>query len=67
MKKFFQKNKVLKLILVTYLIVIFPFGFAKSDYYFMSPGPPYQWNIEVSDTKTFDSEGNFISIDCKKR
>ena len=50
MKKFFQKNKVLKLILVTYLIVIFPFGFAKSDYYFMSPGPPYQWNIEVSDT-----------------
>jgi len=66
MKKFFQKNKVLKLILVTYLIVIFPFGFAKSDYYFMSPGPPYQWNIEVSDTKTFDSEGNLFQLTVRR-
>ncbi len=66
MKKFFQKNKVLKLILVTYLIVIFPFGFAKSDYYFMSPGPPYQWNIEVSDTKTFDSDGNLFQLTVRR-
>ena len=66
MKKFFQKNKVLKLILVTYLIVIFPFGFAKSDYYFMSPGPPYQWNIEVSDTETFDSEGNLFQLTVRR-
>ena len=66
MSKFFEKNKVIKLALITYLIVIFPFGFAKSDYYFMSPGPPYQWNIEVSDTKTYDSEGNLFQLTVRR-
>ena len=39
-EKIFQKNKVLKIAIITYLVAIFPFGFVKTDYYFMSPGPP---------------------------
>ena len=51
MKKFLKKIKLLKLAIITYLVAIFPFGFAKTDYYFMSPGPPYQWDIEIEDEK----------------
>ena len=49
MKTFFNKNKVLKIAIMTYIIAILPFGFVKTDYYFMSPGPPYQWDIEIED------------------
>ena len=66
MKNFFQKNKVLKLTLITYLIVIFPFGFAKSDYYFMSPGPPYQWDIDYGDAENFDFEGNLYQLTVRR-
>ncbi len=66
MENFFKKNKVLKISLITYLIVIFPFGFTKSDYYFMSPGPPYQWDIEINDVETFGSEGNLFQLTVRR-
>ena len=34
-------------VLTILIICILPFGVMKTDYYFMSPGPPYQWDIEI--------------------
>ena len=66
MKKLFEKNKVLKLAIITYLVAIFPFGFAKTDYYFMSPGPPYQWDISIEDEKTFEFDGNLYQLTVRR-
>ena len=66
MNKFFQKNKLLKITLITYLVVIFPFGFAKSEYYFMSPGPPYQWDIEIDGQEVFDFDGNLYQLTVRR-
>ena len=66
MKKFFEKNKLLKIILITYTFAIFPFGFVKSDYYFMSPGPPYQWNIEIENVQTYEYEGNLYQLTVRR-
>ena len=66
MKNLFEKNKVLKIAIITYLVAIFPFGFAKTDYYFMSPGPPYQWDISIDDEKTFDFDGNLYQLTVRR-
>ena len=66
MKGFFEKNRVVKIALVTYLVAIFPFGFVKTDYYFMSPGPPYQWEIEILDQKTYDFDGNLYQLTVRR-
>ena len=66
MDKFFKKNKLLKITLITYTFLIFPFGFAKSDYYFMSPGPPYQWNIEIENVKTYEYDGNLYQLTVRR-
>ena len=66
MKGFFEKNRVLKIAVVTYLVAIFPFGFVKTDYYFMSPGPPYQWEIEILDHKTYDFDGNLYQLTVRR-
>ena len=66
MEKFFKKNKLLKITLVTYTFLIFPFGFAKSDYYFMSPGPPYQWNIEIENVETYEYDGNLYQLTVRR-
>ena len=66
MKGFFEKNRVLKIAVVTYLVAIFPFGFVKTDYYFMSPGPPYQWEIEILDQKTYDFDGNLYQLTVRR-
>jgi len=66
MKGFFEKNRVLKIDLVTYLVAIFPFGFVKTEYYFMSPGPPYQWDIEIKDAKIYDFDGNLYQLTVRR-
>ena len=66
MKNLFEKNKVLKIAIITYLVAIFPFGFAKTDYYFMSPGPPYQWDISIEDEKTFEFDGNLYQLTVRR-
>ena len=66
MKNLFEKNKVLKIAIITYVVAIFPFGFAKTDYYFMSPGPPYQWDISIEDEKTFEFDGNLYQLTVRR-
>ena len=41
-----NKNKKILIIFLILFISISSLSLVKTDYYFMSPGPPYQWDIE---------------------
>ena len=61
-------NKVPKpaKILIIILISLMPFGLIKTDFYFMSPGPPYQWDIEIEGAKSFDQDGNLYKLTVRR-
>ena len=61
-------NKVPKpaKILIIILISLMPFGLIKTDFYFMSPGPPYQWDIEIKGAKSFDYDGNLYQLTVRR-
>ncbi len=61
-------NKVSKpaKILIIILISLMPFGLIKTDFYFMSPGPPYQWDIEIEGAKSFDYDGNLYQLTVRR-
>ena len=61
-------NKVPKpaKILIIILISLMPFGLIKTDFYFMSPGPPYQWDIEIEGAKSFDYDGNLYQLTVRR-
>ena len=37
-----------------------------TDYYFMSPGPPYQWEIEYGDIDNYLFEGNLFQLTVRR-
>ena len=52
---------------ITILIIsILPFGVIKTDYYFMSPGPPYQWDIEIVGANSYEFEGNLYQLTVRR-
>ena len=61
-------NKVPKpaKILIIILVSLMPFGLIKTDFYFMSPGPPYQWDIEIEGAKSFDYDGNLYQLTVRR-
>ena len=61
-------NKVPKpaKILIIILVSLLPFGLIKTDFYFMSPGPPYQWDIEIKGAKSFDYDGNLYQLTVRR-
>ena len=52
--------------LVVFFIALMPLGLMKTDYYFMSPGPPYQWEISVQDQLSYDYEGNLYQLTVRR-
>lgn len=38
----------------------------KTEYYFMSPGPPYQWDIDYGDTEYYDFDGNLFQLTVRR-
>ena len=61
-------NKVPKKIkiLIILLISMLPFGLIKTDFYFMSPGPPYQWDIEINGAESFKYDGNLYQLTVRR-
>ena len=43
-----------------------PFGVIKTDYYFMSPGPPYQWDIEIEGADSYEYDGNLYQLTVRR-
>ena len=57
--------KSLKILIIAVLSAL-PFGVIKTDYYFMSPGPPYQWEIQIEGTDSFDYDGNLYQLTVRR-
>ena len=52
--------------LIIVVASIMPFGLMKTDYYFMAPGPPYQWDIKIEGTEFYDYEGNLYQLTVRR-
>ncbi len=61
--------KTKKKIIIPFIIVfitVSSLSFVKTDYYFMSPGPPYQWEIDYGEIKNYDFEGNLYQLTVRR-
>ena len=52
--------------IVVFLIALMPIGLIKTEYYFMSPGPPYQWEIDYSNNENYTFEGNLFQLTVRR-
>ena len=52
--------------IVIFLIALMPIGLIKTEYYFMSPGPPYQWEIDYSNNENYTFEGNLFQLTVRR-
>ena len=66
MKNLRVKQKKLLLILLSLFIVTSSAALIPTDYYFMSPGPPYQWDIEYGDIDNYLFEGNLFQLTVRR-
>ena len=61
--------KTKKKIIIPFIIVfitVSSLSLVKTDYYFMSPGPPYQWEIDYGEIKNYDFEGNLYQLTVRR-
>jgi len=61
-----NKSKKRFLIFLFIFISISSLSLIKTDYYFMSPGPPYQWDIDYGDTEYYDFDGNLFQLTVRR-
>lgn len=66
MKKYINKLGKKTTILIILLVASSPLGLIKSDYYFMSPGPPYQWLIDVDTAVTYPFDGSLYQLTVRR-
>ena len=52
--------------LIIVIASILPFGLMKTDYYFMAPGPPYQWDIAIEGAESYNYEGNLYQLTVRR-
>ena len=61
-----NKNKKILIIFLVFFIAISSLSLVKTDYYFMSPGPPYQWDIEYGEIENYEFEGNLFQLTVRR-
>jgi PDZ domain-containing protein len=61
-----NKSKKRLLIFLFIFISISSLSLIKTDYYFMSPGPPYQWDIDYGDVDFYEFEGNLFQLTVRR-
>ncbi len=62
---FYTLSKTRKVLLI-FLFALMPLGLIKTDYYFMSPGPPYQWEIDYGSEDNYSFEGNLFQLTVRR-
>ena len=60
------RQKKLLVTTLSIFIVIGSLTFVKTDYYFMSPGPPYQWDIEYGNIENYEFDGNLFQLTVRR-
>ena len=53
-------------LLIIFFIALMPIGLITTDYYFMSPGPPYQWEIDYGNNENYEFEGNLYQLTIRR-
>lgn len=66
MKHLNIKQKKLLVVVLMFFIVVGSLTFVKTDYFFMSPGPPYQWEIEYGEIENYDFDGNLYQLTVRR-
>jgi len=66
MYNLFNKNKKFLIFFLVLFISISSLSLVKTDYYFMSPGPPYQWDIEYENIDKYEFEGNLFQLTVRR-
>tara|TARA_Y100000591_G_scaffold176687_1_gene152591 strand:+ start:380 stop:1402 length:1023 start_codon:yes stop_codon:yes gene_type:complete len=66
MKNMTANQKRFLFLSLIFLIFASSSAFIPTDYYFMSPGPPYQWEIEYDEVENYLSEGNLFQLTVRR-
>ena len=53
-------------LLIIFFVALMPIGLITTDYYFMSPGPPYQWEIDYGNNENYEFEGNLYQLTVRR-
>ncbi len=61
-----KKYKKLLIVFLVLFISISSLSLIKTDYYFMSPGPPYQWEVEVEGMEIYQFDGNLYQLTVRR-
>ena len=61
----FEKKRLLVILLITSLVSYFGL-FVDTEYYYMSPGPPYEWDISIEAAEQYESEGNLYQLTVRR-
>ena len=61
-----NKNKKILIIFLVLFISISSLSLVKTDYYFMSPGPPYQWDIEYGEIENYEFDGSLYQLTVRR-
>jgi PDZ domain-containing protein len=61
----FKKKRLLVILLITSSLSYFGL-FIDTEYYYMSPGPPYEWDITIEAAQEYESEGNLYQLTVRR-
>ena len=57
-----SKNKKLLIVILFIFILISSLSLIQTEYYFMSPGPPYQWDIDFGEVTNYQFDGSLFQL-----
>ena len=61
-----SKNKKLLIVILFIFILISSLSFIQTEYYFMSPGPPYQWDIDYGEIDNYEFDGSLYQLTVRR-
>jgi PDZ domain-containing protein len=61
----FEKKRLLVILLITSSLSYFGL-FVDTEYYYMSPGPPYEWDINIEAAEQYESDGNLYQLTVRR-
>ena len=61
-----SKNKKLLIVVLFIFILVSSLSLIETEYYFMSPGPPYQWDIDFGEIKNYQFDGSLLQLTVRR-
>ena len=61
-----SKNKKLLIVILFIFILISSLSLIQTEYYFMSPGPPYQWDIDYGEIENYEFDGSLYQLTVRR-